>query len=266
MIRLFTFLCISVISASSAPEWKGTLTKASVGSHPMIEPSKLEFTLSWKGMLKAGSLDIEFAPRNAKKPGSFIVKSSASSQGAAAALFPYSHSYWSELDPRSLKSKYFHATETDAEETVVTKNRYFDSSVRIEETAVEVKGGKTTIEKETFPFGPAMDVFSAILYIRSQKLNVGDEYAMLLLPFKSPYLLNVKVQAKEKHMSKDAIRVSFSLRKIDRDTHELVEYKKLKRPVILWLSDDKDRVPLELRAAVYIGDVRAVLTKFTKYK
>jgi len=43
-----------------------------------------------------------------------------------------------------------------------------------------------------------------------------------------------------------------------------VPYKKLKKPVTLWLSDDADRVPLELRAAVYIGDVRAVLTNFSK--
>lgn len=38
---------------------------------------------------------------------------------------------------------------------------------------------------------------------------------------------------------------------------------KLKKTVILWLSDDADRPP-KIRAAVYIGDVRAVLTDFSK--
>ena len=87
---------------------------------------------------------------------------------------------------------------------------------------------------------------------------------MLILPFKSPYFLKVKVEAKEKHAGKDAIRLSFAMQKIQFDTHELVAYKKLKKPVTLWLSDDTDRIPLELRASVYIGDVRAVLAKHTK--
>jgi hypothetical protein len=38
----------------------------------------------------------------------------------------------------------------------------------------------------------------------------------------------------------------------------------MKRDATLWLSDDEDRIPVELRAAVFIGDVRAVLTNFRK--
>jgi hypothetical protein len=54
------------------------------------------------------------------------------------------------------------------------------------------------------------------------------------------------------------------MQKIKFDTRELVAYKKLKKPVTLWLSNDIDRIPLEVRASVYIGDVRAVLSKHTK--
>ncbi len=65
-------------------------------------------------------------------------------------------------------------------------------------------------------------------------------------------------------MGRDALRMSFAMTKIDRNTHSLGSYKKLKKPVTLWLSDDADRVPLELRASVFIGDVRAVLTSHTE--
>ena len=54
------------------------------------------------------------------------------------------------------------------------------------------------------------------------------------------------------------------MRKIDRKTLELLPYKKLKRDATLWLSDDADRIPLELRAAVFIGDIRATLTSHRK--
>ena len=107
-------------------------------------------------------------------------------------------------------------------------------------------------------------MFSAILWIRSQRLAPGDDHTLLLLPFKSPYLLNVKVEAKEQHLGRDALRLSVALRKIDRKSLTLGNYKKLRKPVTVWLSDDADRIPIELRAAVYIGDVRAVLTGFRK--
>lgn len=217
-ILSYFFLCFSVVC--SAPKWKADLSSSTVGPHPLIEPSKLDFALNWKEMLKAGTLDIEFSPRGEKKPSSFVIKSSASSRSAEAALFPYSHNYWSEVHPRGLASKYFQSTtENNSKETVVTINRYSPSQVLIEERRTDVGSGKTTTERNIFPHRPARDMFSAILHLRGQEFEIGES------------------------------------------THKPGPYKK---PVTLWLSDHADRVPLELRANVYIGDVRAILTKHTK--
>ncbi len=51
------------------------------------------------------------------------------------------------------------------------------------------------------------------------------------------------------------------MNKINRDTLQLEPYKKMKREASLWLSNDKHRVPLELRDSVFIGDIRATITK-----
>jgi hypothetical protein len=40
----------------------------------------------------------------------------------------------------------------------------------------------------------------------------------------------------------------------------LKSYNKLKKAT-LWISDDADRIMIELRSEVFIGDVRAVLIK-----
>jgi len=263
-MRTILSFCLSATCAFSAPVWKGELTLARPGSHPAIPSSTLDFTLSWKGMVKAGALRMEFAPKGAKKPGVFVIRSTASSLGTAATLFPYTHSYWSEISPRTLGSSYFHATVKDGEESVVTTNLYTGGNVDVREVTTVTGPGAVNTQAFAFSHGPARDMFSAILYVRSQKLDPDEEHTLLLVPFTSPYLLKVRVEAKEKHHGRDALRISFGLRKIDRTTHALVPYKKLKKPVTLWLSDDADRVPLELRAAVYIGDVRAVLTNFSK--
>jgi len=263
-MRILLYLLLSVSGVCSGPAWKDTLASPKLGPHPSITSSKLEFSLSWKGMLRAGVLNIEFAPPGVKKLSSFVIRSSASSRGAAATLFPYSHSYWSEIHPRTLRSKFFHSIEKDSKESIETTNHYTFFEVKVDEKTSQYDGGKTSSETFTFPHGPARDLFSAILHLRSQKLDPGDEHTLLTLPFKSPYILNVRVETKEKHLGRDTIRLSVSLRKINTKTHELGAYKKLKKPLTLWLSDDADRIPIEVRAAVYIGDVRAVLTKHTK--
>jgi hypothetical protein len=263
-MRYLIPLLLSAACACSAPVWNAELSPAIRGSHPPIAPSTLEFRLSWKGIVKAGSLRIEFAPKNANKPGSFIIKSSASSQGAAAMLFPYKHSYWSEINPATLGSRHFHSTEEDSKETVVTSNRYGSSKVEVKELSTTTETGAVSTQSFAFPYGITRDIFSAFLYIRSQKLAPGEEHTLLLMPFKTPYLLKVTVVAMEKHLGRDSLQLSFALQKIDRTSLKLRTYKKLKKPATVWLSDDADRIPIELRASVYIGDVRAVLTGFSK--
>lgn len=263
-MRILFFISLVATTLHAAPEWTKQLTSTASGYHPPLASSKLEFSLSWKGILEAGYLDIEIAPKGAKKSGLLVVKSSAHSQGVAKKLFPYTHSYWSEIYPVTLAPRYFKSTETDSEEKIVTTNHYSPAKTEVSEASTDLESSKTTTRNATFIQPNVRDLFSAILFVRSQKLDVGETHNMVILPFKSPYLLKVKVEAKEKHEGRDAIRLSFAMQKINIKTNELVPYKKLKKPVTLWLSDDTDRIPLELRASVYIGDVRAVLSKHTK--
>ena len=103
-----------------------------------------------------------------------------------------------------------------------------------------------------------------MLHVRSQKLDTGDQITLVVHPFGTSYLLRVKVQGRELHNGRNAIRLTMGMRKIDRKTQELVAYKKLKKDATLWLSDDAERIPMEFRAAAFIGDVRATLTGHRK--
>ena len=111
---------------------------------------------------------------------------------------------------------------------------------------------------------PIFDIFSAMLFIRSQKLDNGDAITQVIQPFDSPYLLKVKVAGREVHNGRNTIKLTVGMRKIDRKTLELKPYKKLKSDATMWLSDDADRIPVELRAAAFIGEVRATLTAHRK--
>jgi hypothetical protein len=249
---------------AAEPVWKNELTSPAPGAWPAIPPCVLDFQVSWNGMLDSGRLRIEFAPEEVKKPGLLVVRSAATSTGPAAALFPYQSDFWSELDPASLKPKFFHAVETDRRETVTTTSRHFADRVECLEITRSLKKNKTTRSTKTFGFTPVFDIFSAMLHVRSQKLDVGDQITLVIHPFGNPYLLRVKVLGREIHRGRKTIRLNVGMHKIDRKTLELRPYRKMKRDATLWLSDDAERIPIELRAAAFIGDIRATLTGFRR--
>ncbi|HEY8962612.1 MAG TPA: hypothetical protein VIM57_10450, partial [Luteolibacter sp.] len=110
--RAAAVLCLlSMVLCGDEPAWETTLTDATPGTYPKLAPCRLEYRASWKGLIDAATMQMEFGnPANAK-PGMFVVTSTSQSLGAAAALFPYKHWYWSELDAATLKPKLFHSVE-----------------------------------------------------------------------------------------------------------------------------------------------------------
>jgi len=267
VMNLRKFLPVFLAASSLAtadPAWKKDLTSAEPGTYPAIQPSVLDLQLSWKGMVDSGKIRLEFAPKDAKKPGTLVVRSSASSLGPAAGLFPYQSNFWSELDPASLKPRLFHAVETDQEESVTTTTRHFPDRVECTEITKLLTKGTNTQKDRIFKFAPVFDIFSAMLHVRSQKLAPGDQISLVVHPFATPYLLRVIVREHEVHLKRKTIRLSVGMRKIDRKSLELLPYKKLKSDATLWLSDDADRIPVEFRAAIFIGDIRATMTGFHK--
>jgi hypothetical protein len=262
--RLLVVSILWVPLLHAAPGWMKELTPADLGSFPKLPPTVLEFQVSWNGTIQAGSARVEFSPVDVKRAGTYIVRSAAKSQGTAALLFPYQTDFWSELNPETLRPRLFHALENDDKEKVDTTVRYFPNRLEFHETNQLLKTGKTQTTDRSSPLSPVFDIFSAMLNVRSQKLDTGDTISLLVQPFGAAYLLRVRVDGREIHNGQKTIRLNVGMRKIDRKTLELLPYKKLKKDAVLWLSDDADRIPVELRAAVFIGDIRAKLISHHK--
>lgn len=264
-LLLLSFLtACTVITGRAAPAWEKDLTSSMHGPHPPLAPSVLDINVSWKGIVNSGKVTMEFAPKGAKKPSAFVIRSTATSLGPAALVFPYKGTSWTELEISTLKPRFFHSVETKDGETTTTTTRY--SQKNVESKVSAGPAGKTAgaPKSQSFAFSPVFEVYSAILHIRSQKLAQGDAITIVIHPFNNPYLLRAKVIGREKHDGRDTIRLSVDMQKIDRKTLDLKPYKKIKSAASLWLSDDADRIPVELRADVFIGDIRATLSGFRK--
>lgn len=262
-IAIFSFLLAPILTA--APAWRKELTSPAPGPFAKPVPSVVDMQLSWQGMINSGNIRIEFAPPGLQKPGNYFIRASTGSSGPASVVYPYKNNFLSAIHPSTLRPHYSQATEANKKEGSTITNHYFPDRVNSHDITRMAKSGVSKESRHTFQFAPVFDILSGMLHVRSQKLATGDRHTVVIHPFANPYLLRVKVVGRELHNGRNAIRLNVGLQKIDRKTQELRPYKKLKQDVTLWLSDDADRVPLEFRAAVFIGDVRATLTGHHKY-
>lgn len=262
LIAIVAGCLLGAALAPAAPDWHKEISPSSAGSFNTLPLGTLDLTVSWKGWMDAGRIQLDFVAPGKLKPGLAVVRCSSHSSGPAAALFPYRSDFWSEISPATLRPREFHATESDRKESVSTVTRFLDNRVETTEITKPVKKKEPSTRTRSFAFAPVHDIFSAMLHVRSQQLADGDRIGLVVHPFGTPYLVRIHVAGREKHQDRDAIRMTVSMRKINRDSGQLESYKKMTREATLWLSDDKQRIPLEVRAPVFIGDVRVTLNRY----
>ncbi len=246
-----------LLPSSAAPEWLKEVNIPKKGALLPISPTKLTYSMTWNGRLKAGSFEILFGEKDPRYPKHFLVRSFGGSTGWAHALFPYQFHYTSFLNPKTLRPIMFVGNEKNKKGLDALSFRF--TSKGVTGTEKDTRKGVTKTKTKSFAYPNSLDLFSGLLQIRSMPLQSGDTVVMPFHPVATPYLSKIKVIGREKHMGRDCIKLNIGLEKIDDDL-SLKQYKKLKTATV-WISDDKWRVPVEIRAKVFVGDVRVFLTK-----
>jgi hypothetical protein len=257
---------LTMLLAASLPllaDWKTEVDPAELGPQPRLAAQEFHYRLSWKGMLNAGNLTFTFGRPDPRFPSDYHARAIGGSSGLASKLFPYKIDLNSRLDPATLRPRSFIGIQNEGDEINTTRSRWSGNLVRIEQITRIPKNGKEGSRTSEFRFTPVHDAFSAMLHVRSHRLADGERLTLPILPFNKPYLLRVHVLGRTRFAGRDTIKLELALQKIDTKTLALMPYKKMKRTT-LWLSDDANRIPVELRAEIYIGDVRMTLTGHRK--
>jgi hypothetical protein len=238
--------------------WETEVSPAKLGPHPNLKPCQVGYRISWKGMVDAGKLNFVFGAKDADNASDYTVKVQGGSTGLAAKLYPNRINMVSRLDPATLRPRSFIGIEDERDETNRTETTWNGYLVKSTKTTRIAKTGAQASRDKEFKFNPVYDIFSSILYVRSQPLKDGDQITVALTPYDTPYLAKIQVQGHEQFQNRPTIKLSVSLQKIDPDTKALLPYKKFKSAT-LWLSDDNERLPVELRSELFIGDIRMTL-------
>lgn len=256
-----TLLLLALASplTSAQPTWMSEVNLTKPGPNLKVRPIELTYDLSWNGRVSAGQATIRFGYSDPRYPKSFIAQSYGSTTGFARKLFPFDFNYTSFLRQTNYRPQVFIADEKTRKERKLTETRFSGKGVSSTEKETDLIKGGTDVSSSSFAYPNALGVHSAVLWARSLDMQPGQEAVFVVMPFKSPYLCRVTHLGNEVLATRRTVKYDLKLQKIDRKTRELKNYDKVKS-LVLWISDDAERLPLEFRSKVFIGDVRAVLT------
>jgi len=255
--KLTKFIACSALLLSSTSAWEKSITTAPAGPYKAKKKCKLNYQLSWDGKLNSGEYTIEF-DRNTGKSKTVSVKSYGKSSGFVRRIFPYDFNAVSKYNGSTLKPVSYHIWEQTKEETKKLDGYFNNDLVTLKEvkTPLDTKVPENQMRRYRSP--NMFDLFSSTLYIGSQPLKNGDKINLVCYPFNKPYLIKVKVLGRENHLGHDCIKLDLKMNKIQSDK-SLKTYDKMKATT-MWITDNSDRVMVELRSKIFIGDVRATLS------
>ena len=254
--KIANIISLVLLFASTAPgaKWEATVTSSSPPSFPGPRPLHAKYSFGWSGFPGANA-DVRLTKPSRDR---LQLEGTIQTIGFVRGLWKLDATQTSSADAGTL-----HPLETKQVEIVRNKktvtNLAFDSNgVTSRETETP---GKTGPKVRRFESPHLFDLFSALLYLRSQQLEDRSVQRIVVYPATSAYLATVTVLGRERLSGPagtyNAIKLDLQLSKVGKD-RELVRHRKFRRGTV-WLSDDSDRLLLKIEAQVFVGTVFAEL-------
>ena len=249
---IFAFLAFC--SSSLGENWEGTLSKDPVGNFPELRPLRASYRFGWSG-LTAATGDVHFTKPSEDK---FQLDGTGRTIGLVRALWKLDVNYRATASAGTLRPVETEQIENYRSKKVVTHLTFTNNGV----TRVRTEGkGAAEAKTRQFNFPNLFDLFSAMLYLRSQSLKERSVYRVVTYPATNAYLATITVIGREKvsvHAGNyTAIKLDLQLKKIGKH-RQLEPHRKFRRATI-WVSDDPERLLLHIEAQVFVGTVFAEL-------
>jgi uncharacterized protein DUF3108 len=248
------FVLLAFCSSSFAENWEATLSKDPPGNFPELRLLRASYRFGWSG-LTAATGDVHFTKPSENK---FQLDGTGRTIGLVRALWKLDVNYQATASAETLRPIQTQQIENYRSKKIVTHLTFTNNGV----TRVRTEGkGAAEVKTRQFNFPSLLDLFSAMLYLRSQPLKNRSVYRVVAYPATNAYLATVTVIGREKisvHAgSYSAVKLDLQLKRIGKH-RQLEPHRKFRRATI-WVSDDAERLLLRIEAQVFVGTVFAEL-------
>lgn len=253
---LLIFLLVSTAFAEG--DWRQNLTPASPGKFPPLRPFRAIYSFGWGGFTAArAEAAFTRSPDNQLR-----MEVKGGTTGFVRVLWRLDATHLAYANASTLLPVSMRQVEIYRGQTLKTNLDFDEEGV----TRLFVKQPADKPQKPVeYKFPNIRDMCSALMFVRSLRLQTGETYSLVVYPGTSPFLITAKVSGKEKIEVPagkfTAIKVDLRLWRIGRD-YQLDTPAKCKHAVA-WVSDDSDRLPLKAQADVFVGSIWGELQKVT---
>jgi hypothetical protein len=254
--RALLLLLVVAGSGSLHAGWQEELSSPEPGGFPPLRPVKLEYQCGWAG-LTAGHVEAQFSR---PAPDICELDATAATTGLARALWRLDATHEARANMLTLMPISVRQKEVYRAQTVRTDLDFDDTGV---DRFRQSTNDRNPARRKRVDLPNLYDLQTALLCVRSQKLQTGQVCHIVVYPATAPYLATVTVLGRERIKVKagtyPAIKMDLKLAKVTSGM-TLAPHGKFKRGTA-WLSDDEDRLPLRLNAQIFIGSVWVELQK-----
>ena len=250
-----TVFSLTLLFASAAPgaKWEATVTSSSPPSFPGPRPMRAKYIFSWSGFPGANA-----EVRLTKPSGDRVqLDGSIHTIGLVRTLWKFDGTQNASANASTLQPIEMKQVENLRNKKTVTVLSFDSTGVSSKETETPGKGPKV----RRFDFPHLFDLYSSLLYLRSQPLQDRSIQRIVVYPATSAYLATITVLGRERLAvpsgTYNTIKFDLQLSKIGK-TRELEPHRKFRRATV-WISDDADRLLLKVQAQIFVGTVLAEL-------
>lgn len=252
--NIVSLLLLSGAAAWGA-KWEATVTAASPPSFPGPRPMHARYGFGWSGFPGANA-DVRLTKPSRDR---FQLDGTIHTIGLVRTLWKMDATQTSRADAATLHPIEMAQTEIVRNKKTITNLSFDPTGVTSKETETPGKSAGPKIRRFDAPH--LFDLYSALLYLRSQPLQDRSVQRIVVYPATSAYLATVTVLGRERLTGPsgtyNAIKLDLQLSKVGKN-RELEQHRKFRRGTV-WLSDDPDRLLLKIQAQVFVGTVFAEL-------
>jgi uncharacterized protein DUF3108 len=253
-VASIVLVLLAAAGVHAAPAWRATLTKDPPGNFASLRPLHASYIFGWSGFT-AATAEIQFST---PAPDRCQLQATGHTIGLARTLWRYDVNYRALANSSTMRPIEAEQVDIYRAKKMTTNLTFTESGVRRLRTEVPPHG---PTKPKNFSFPDLYDFQTAGLYLRSQPLQSGSSYRLVIYPATNAYVAIATVIGREKVPvragSYNAIKVDLQLKRVGKDM-QLEPHRKFRRATI-WISDDPDRMILRAEAQVFVGTVFAEL-------
>jgi hypothetical protein len=223
-------------------------------SQPFAPGETLTYDVTWT-VFPAGQVTATLARVEGGSPESYEVVTTARSQGFVSLLYKVQNEFRSLFDPRTTCSK-------QILKKINEGRRHRDTRIVFDAAQ------KLAVLDETDPIRPdaphkhaeneipscVTDVITAFYFVRRQPLRVGEQIRLPINDGAKTYEVSVEIQAREQIQTPLGTRPAFRV-----EPRVFGGLYPRKGRMLVWFSDDEQRLPLRIKAAIAVGTITGTL-------